>query len=100
MSRSPDLRKLSAVAALVSAGGAMAAEAVLVHDIAPPRPRYAQLAQMAAEFAAGARVLDVGRGFGDTTQQAKRARSARGGWLRRCARRSPGTSAQTASGRA
>jgi C4-dicarboxylate-binding protein DctP len=29
----------------------MAAEAVLVHDIAPPHPRYAQLAQMAAEVA-------------------------------------------------
>jgi TRAP-type C4-dicarboxylate transport system substrate-binding protein len=32
-------------------GGAMAAEAVLVHDIAPPHPRYAQLTQMAAEVA-------------------------------------------------
>jgi C4-dicarboxylate-binding protein DctP len=31
----------------------MAAEAVLVHDIAPPHPRYAQLAQMAAEVAKG-----------------------------------------------
>ena len=29
----------------------MAAEAVLVHDIAPPHPRYAQLAQMQAEVA-------------------------------------------------
>jgi len=29
----------------------MAAEAVLVHDIAPPHPRYAQLTQMAAEVA-------------------------------------------------
>ena len=29
----------------------MAGEAVLVHDIAPPHPRYAQLTQMAAEVA-------------------------------------------------
>ena len=29
----------------------MAAEAVLVHDIAPPHPRYTQLTQMAAEVA-------------------------------------------------
>ena len=29
----------------------MAAEAVLVHDIAPPHPRYAQLTQMAADVA-------------------------------------------------
>jgi hypothetical protein len=33
------VRKLFA-AALMSAGGALAAEAVLVHDIAPPHPRY------------------------------------------------------------
>src|SRR5258708_39753849 len=32
-------------------GGAMAAEAVLVHDIAPPHPRYTQLTQMAADVA-------------------------------------------------
>jgi len=51
MSRSPDTRKLFAAAALVSAGGALAAEAVLVHDIAPPHPRYTQLTQMAAEVA-------------------------------------------------
>src|SRR5712692_7996372 len=38
-------------ALLAFAGGAMAAEAVLVHDIAPPHPRYAQLTQMAAEVA-------------------------------------------------
>jgi len=35
----------------MSAGGALAAEAVLVHDIAPPHPRYTQLTQMAAEVA-------------------------------------------------
>ena len=51
MSRSPDTRKLFAAAAPVSAGGALAAEAVLVHDIAPPHPRYTQLTQMAAEVA-------------------------------------------------
>jgi len=51
MSRSPDTRKLFAAAALVSAGGALAAEAVLVHDIAPPHPRYTQLTQMTAEVA-------------------------------------------------
>jgi len=45
------LRKLFSAAALVSAGGALAAEAVLVHDIAPPHPRYTQLTQMAAEVA-------------------------------------------------
>ena len=45
------MRKLFAAAALVSAGGALAAEAVLVHDIAPPHPRYTQLTQMAAEVA-------------------------------------------------
>jgi len=44
------MRKLCA-AALVFSGGAMAAEAVLVHDIAPPHPRYTQLTQMAAEVA-------------------------------------------------
>src|SRR5258708_33382662 len=32
-------------------GGAMAGEAVLVHDIAPPHPRYTQLTQMAADVA-------------------------------------------------
>ena len=45
------MRKLFAAAALMSAGGALAAEAVLVHDIAPPHPRYTQLTQMAAEVA-------------------------------------------------
>jgi len=51
MSRNPDIRKLCAAAVLAVAGGAMAAEAVLVHDIAPPHPRYTQLTQMAAEVA-------------------------------------------------
>src|SRR3954462_6277021 len=32
-------------------GKSMAAEAVLVHDIAPPHPRYTQLTQMAADVA-------------------------------------------------
>jgi TRAP-type C4-dicarboxylate transport system substrate-binding protein len=45
------MRKLCAAATLVFAGGALAAEAVLVHDIAPPHPRYTQLTQMAAEVA-------------------------------------------------
>src|SRR6267142_5858758 len=45
------MRELCAAAALAFAGGAMAAEAVLVHDIAPPHPRYTQLTQMAAEVA-------------------------------------------------
>jgi len=45
------MRKVFAFALLAFAGGAMAAEAVLVHDIAPPHPRYAQLTQMAAEVA-------------------------------------------------
>jgi TRAP-type C4-dicarboxylate transport system substrate-binding protein len=40
-----------ALAALAFAGGVVAAEAVLVHDIAPPHPRYTQLTQMAAEVA-------------------------------------------------
>jgi C4-dicarboxylate-binding protein DctP len=44
------MRKLCA-AALAFSGGAVAAEAVLVHDIAPPHPRYTQLTQMAAEVA-------------------------------------------------
>jgi hypothetical protein len=43
------MHKLFALAAFAFAGGAMAAEAVLVHDIAPPHPRYKQLTQMAAE---------------------------------------------------
>src|SRR5258706_14886532 len=43
-------RRLFAAAMLLS-GGAMAAEAVLVHDIAPPHPRYTQLTQMAADVA-------------------------------------------------
>jgi len=51
MSRNPDTRKAFAAAALVSAGGALAAEAVLVHDIAPPHPRYTQLTQMQSEVA-------------------------------------------------
>jgi len=46
-----DPRKLCAAAVLAVAGGAMAAEAVLVHDIAPPHPRYTQLTQMQAEVA-------------------------------------------------
>src|SRR5882672_7453176 len=50
MRSSRTMRKLCA-AALVFSGGAMAAEAVLVHDIAPPHPRYTQLTQMAAEVA-------------------------------------------------
>jgi TRAP-type C4-dicarboxylate transport system substrate-binding protein len=45
------MRELCAVAALALSGGALAAEAVLVHDIAPPHPRYTQLTQMAAEVA-------------------------------------------------
>lgn len=44
-------RRLFALAAFAFAGGAPAAEAVLVHDIAPPHPRYTQLTQMAAEVA-------------------------------------------------
>jgi C4-dicarboxylate-binding protein DctP len=44
-------RLFLAAIALASAGGAMAAEAVLVLDIAPPHPRYAQLTQMAADVA-------------------------------------------------
>src|SRR5207247_10267284 len=46
-----DMRELCAVAVRLSTGAAMAGEAVLVHDIAPPHPRYAQLTQMAAEVA-------------------------------------------------
>src|SRR5262249_6738599 len=38
-------------ASLIFSGGVMAAEAVLVHDIAPPHPRYAQLTQVQAEVA-------------------------------------------------
>jgi C4-dicarboxylate-binding protein DctP len=45
------MRKLCAVALIAFPGGAFAAEAVLVHDIAPPHPRYTQLTQMAAEVA-------------------------------------------------
>jgi C4-dicarboxylate-binding protein DctP len=45
------MRELCAAAALAFAGGVVAAEAVLVHDIAPPHPRYTQLTQMAAEVA-------------------------------------------------
>jgi len=43
--------RIFAFAALAFAGGVVAAEAVLVHDIAPPHPRYTQLTQMAAEVA-------------------------------------------------
>jgi C4-dicarboxylate-binding protein DctP len=43
--------RLWAVLVVAFSGGAMAAEAVLVHDIAPPHPRYAQLTRMAAEVA-------------------------------------------------
>jgi hypothetical protein len=42
------MRKLCAVAALAFGGGAFASEAVLVHYIAPPHPRYTQLTRMAA----------------------------------------------------
>src|SRR5499427_124038 len=45
------MRGIFALALLALSGGVMAAEAVLVHDIAPPHPRYAQLTQMAAEVA-------------------------------------------------
>src|SRR5215813_7584886 len=45
------MRRLFAVASLAFSGGLMAAEAVLVLDIAPPHPRYAQLTQMVAEVA-------------------------------------------------
>jgi TRAP-type C4-dicarboxylate transport system substrate-binding protein len=45
------VRKLLAFATLLFGSRALGAEAVLVHDIAPPHPRYAQLAQMAAEVA-------------------------------------------------
>src|SRR5262245_24465780 len=45
------MRRLIATALLAFSGGLMAAEAVLVHDIAPPHPRYAQLTQMAADVA-------------------------------------------------
>jgi len=51
MSLISDILKLCAGAALAFTGGALAAEAVLVHDIAPPHPRYTQLTQMAAEVA-------------------------------------------------
>src|SRR5467141_2108495 len=45
------MRNLCAAPPPAFAAGAMAAEAVLVHDIAPPHPRYAQLTQMVAEVA-------------------------------------------------
>src|SRR5262245_2538671 len=45
------MRRLIALAFIVFSGGLMAAEAVLVHHIAPPHPRYTQLRQMAAEVA-------------------------------------------------
>jgi TRAP-type C4-dicarboxylate transport system substrate-binding protein len=45
------LPRLTTLAALAFSGGAMAAEAVLVHDIAPPHPRYTQLTQMVVEVA-------------------------------------------------
>ena len=46
------MRKLCALALHAVSGGALAAEAVLVHDIAPPHPRYTQLAQMAEKLLA------------------------------------------------
>src|SRR5258706_12352300 len=45
------MRRRLFAAAMVLCGGAMAAEAVLVHDIAPPHPSYTQLTQMAADVA-------------------------------------------------
>jgi C4-dicarboxylate-binding protein DctP len=51
MCKSPDIHKLCVLAALALSGGAIAGEAVLVHDIAPPHPRYTQLTQMAADVA-------------------------------------------------
>ena len=45
-------RTLAFTAALCIAAPAPAAEAVLVHDIAPPHPRYTQLYRMVAEVAA------------------------------------------------
>src|SRR5499427_10403078 len=45
------MRGIFALASLALSGGVMAAEAVLVLDIAPPHPRYAQLTQMAADVA-------------------------------------------------
>src|SRR6185503_5835977 len=44
-------RNLFFAAAMLLPGAAMSAEAVLVHDIAPPHPRYAQLTQMSADVA-------------------------------------------------
>ena len=46
------IRPLLVAAAFLLAGRAIADEAVLVHDIAPPHPRYTQLFQMVAEVAA------------------------------------------------
>ena len=43
--------RVCATAALAFSGAATAAEAVLIHDISPPHPRYTQLTQMAAEVA-------------------------------------------------
>src|ERR1700694_1661747 len=45
------MRTLCAFALLAVSGGAFAAEAVLVHDIAPAHPRYTQLTASAAEVA-------------------------------------------------
>jgi TRAP-type C4-dicarboxylate transport system substrate-binding protein len=45
------LAVIAMVAAMLLMRGASAAEAVLVHDIAPPHPRYTQLTQMAADVA-------------------------------------------------
>jgi TRAP-type C4-dicarboxylate transport system substrate-binding protein len=45
------MRRLFIAAAILFPGVTMAAEAVLVHDIAPPHPRYTQLTQMAADVA-------------------------------------------------
>src|SRR5262245_28126346 len=45
------MRGYLAIAAFLLGGRTMAGEAVLVHDIAPPHPRYTQLAQMTADVA-------------------------------------------------
>jgi hypothetical protein len=57
------MRKLCAAAALAFSGGAMAAEAVLVHDIAPPHPRYTQLAQRGGAHLRRRALLDA---FGES----------------------------------
>jgi TRAP-type C4-dicarboxylate transport system substrate-binding protein len=45
------MRSAHFAAAMLFSGGAIATEAVLVHDIAPPHPRYTQITQMAADVA-------------------------------------------------